>query len=90
VLADKFIGMSGQEIRLKDLIKAAGLNYRELARRLGTTSAHVTYWNQGKTIPSFRTAYRMAKELGVTMDELASAFGYDRDSEELVRDEAIE
>jgi transcriptional regulator with XRE-family HTH domain len=68
--------MSDKEKNLKALIKAAGLNYRELARRLGTTSAHVTYWNQGKVEPGFKTACRIAEELGVTLDELAESLGY--------------
>jgi transcriptional regulator with XRE-family HTH domain len=68
---------------LKSLIRKAGTSYREVAGKLGTTSAHVTRWNKGKTEMGFRTAVRLSKILGTTLEELADSLSYLDDREPL-------
>jgi transcriptional regulator with XRE-family HTH domain len=77
------MAQSGKEIPpLKILVRKTGMNYRELAKRLGTTSSRIASWNQGQSSPSFRTAHRLAKELGVTLDELAESLGYGKEDDD--------
>jgi ribosome-binding protein aMBF1 (putative translation factor) len=61
---------------LKILIRKAGLSNTELAERLGTYSSHISDWNAGRKHPTLRTSVRLARELGVTLEELADSLGY--------------
>lgn len=47
-----------------------GITQRELARRLGLTSAEVSNWETGYARCPVETRYRIAKELGVTVEIL--------------------
>lgn len=61
---------------LKTLIRKAGLNYETLAERIGTNTGHISQWNLGKMHMRFNTACKVARELGVTLEELADSLGY--------------
>jgi transcriptional regulator with XRE-family HTH domain len=79
--------MDGQDKdTLRILIRKAGLTYSQLAKRLGTSSTHISDWNHGKKHPSFRTACRIARELEVSLDKLAESLGYleEREDEESI------
>lgn len=53
---------------VKEKIKAA--NRSELARGLGVTRPHVSQILSGKSVPSLAVAAGMAKEIGVSLDQL--------------------
>lgn len=50
--------------------KAAGLTAIELANRLGVREATVYRWEQGKQAPTLHMSKALARELGVSLDEL--------------------
>jgi transcriptional regulator with XRE-family HTH domain len=62
---------------LKDLIKAANLTYRELAKNLGTSPDQIVAWNQFKVKPTLPYVVKLAKQLNVSFKTLAEALGED-------------
>ena len=55
-----------QELRLKK-----GLSQSQLARAAGVPVSTLKNWEQGRREPLLSAAYRLAKALGVSLDELA-------------------
>lgn len=42
----------------------------ELAEKIGVTHASISFWERGVNIPNVRDLWKMADELGMTIDEL--------------------
>lgn len=57
--------------RLKQLRTKAGLSRQELADKLGLTSVAVYSWERGGASPSFQSLQKLAKVLGVSLDEFS-------------------
>lgn len=55
---------------LKKAISGLGISQNELARRLGVSSATVSFWVRGYREPSLKVFKRMCKELGIEPREL--------------------
>ncbi len=51
--------------------KKRGMNQSDFARAIGTTQSHISEIETGRSGMSFDTAQRIAKALGVTLDDLA-------------------
>ncbi len=58
--------------RLKDFRSALGLTQEDLATRVGVRRETVVFLEKGKYTPSLRLAYRTAKVLGLTIEQLFS------------------
>lgn len=58
--------------KLKDFRSALGLTQEGLATRVGVRRETVIFLEKGKYIPSLRLAYRAAKILGTTIEQLFS------------------
>jgi transcriptional regulator with XRE-family HTH domain len=56
---------------LKPVLVRLGVSQNELARRLRVEAKHVSMLCRGPSLPSWRTARRVAEVLGVSLDELA-------------------
>lgn len=52
----------------------AGLSQRELATACGVQQPHVSRWESGRVEPGLIQSRRMARALGVSLDEFAEAF----------------
>jgi transcriptional regulator with XRE-family HTH domain len=59
---------SGENIRIAR--EAAGISVRELARRIEVSASHVSQVERGLASFSVPTLYRVAQELGISMDSL--------------------
>jgi transcriptional regulator with XRE-family HTH domain len=57
-------------VRLATLRKDAGLSQAELARRIGTSASNVAFWELSGTPPRGEILPALARELGVSVDEL--------------------
>ena len=57
--------------RLQQLRHDAGLSQSELANAAGVPVASLKNWEQGRRLPQFDAAWRLAKALRITLDELA-------------------
>jgi transcriptional regulator with XRE-family HTH domain len=57
--------------RLQRLRLARQLSQSQLARAAQVPVRSLQSWEQGKRIPAFDTAARLARALGVSLDELA-------------------
>jgi transcriptional regulator with XRE-family HTH domain len=57
--------------RLQRLRQAAGLSQSQLARAAGVPAGSLKNWEQGRRLPQLDAAYRLAKAIGVSLDELA-------------------
>jgi transcriptional regulator with XRE-family HTH domain len=55
---------------IRERRKAAGLNQRELARRTGLTPEYLNSIERGPRRPGVLTLVRIARALGVTIDDL--------------------
>ena len=55
---------------LRKLREAAGLSVREVARQIGESHTNVSYWERSGQIPRSDVLARLAKALGVTVEEL--------------------
>lgn len=64
---------------LKALRKKAGLTQIELALQVQVREQAVRAWENGGAVPSFDTAFLIAKALGVSLDQLAKEFGIDKE-----------
>lgn len=59
--------------RIRDAREARGLTQADLAERAGVAQAYLSYLEQDQREPSLSIAARLARELGIALDELASA-----------------
>ena len=57
-------------VRLATLRKDAGLSQVDLAKRIATSSSNVAFWEQTGTPPRGEILPALARELGVSVDEL--------------------
>lgn len=55
---------------LRTLRVSRGLNQRQLAELSGVSIAMISKIEQGSRVPSLKLAYKLAKVLAVTMEEL--------------------
>jgi len=58
--------------RMKEFRSACGLTQEDLAGRVGVRRETVIFLEKGKYNPSLRLAFRVAKTLGTTVEELFS------------------
>lgn len=56
---------------IRELRERAGLTQLELANRLGVTPATVYTWERGKFDPRASQLRKLAREFGVSMDDIA-------------------
>lgn len=56
--------------KLRELRENKGLSTAALGEAVGCSGAMITYIEQGKKEPSAKLLYFIARELGVSMDEL--------------------
>lgn len=59
-------------VKIKEFRIAHGLSQEELAKRVGVRRETMLFLEKGKYNPSLRLAYRTAKALETTIDELFS------------------
>lgn len=68
------------EEKIKESIKSArknsGLSQEELAKKIDVTHASVSFWENGVNIPNVRDIWKMADELGMSIDELVGRDEY--------------
>lgn len=57
--------------RIRTARQAARLSQTALADAVGATQQQVSHWESGRKEPSLYYAARLARALGVTLDELA-------------------
>lgn len=57
--------------RLQELRDRAGLTQLALAERAGIPVSSLRNWEQGRVLPQLDAAWRLAKALCITLDELA-------------------
>ena len=57
--------------RLQRLRQAAGLSQSQLARAAGVPPGSLKNWEQGRRLPQLDAACRLARAVGVSLDELA-------------------
>ena len=58
------------ENRIRELRKAAGVSQEELAKRCGVTRQTINAIENNKYDPTLALAFRLARELGTTVDTL--------------------
>jgi transcriptional regulator with XRE-family HTH domain len=58
-------------MRLKRLRERAGLSQPQLAQRAGVPLSTLRGWEQGRREPSLGAAAKLARAMGITLDELA-------------------
>jgi transcriptional regulator with XRE-family HTH domain len=57
--------------RLQELRDRAGLTQQALAQCAGIPVSSLRNWEQGRVLPQLDAAYRLAKAMNITLDELA-------------------
>jgi transcriptional regulator with XRE-family HTH domain len=57
--------------RLQRIREETGMSQSQLARASGVPLSSLRNWEQGRRIPLFNTAAKVAKALGVSLDRLA-------------------
>lgn len=62
---------------LKTLREAAGLTQPELSQKMNCGIRIITDWENGRRIPRFDNAIALARELNVSLKELAKAMKLD-------------
>jgi transcriptional regulator with XRE-family HTH domain len=60
---------------MKRLREAAGMSQPQAAAAAGVPVATLRNWEQGRRVPSLDAALRLARALGVSLDELAGGDG---------------
>jgi len=58
-------------LRLQEFRQRAGLSQEQLAKAARLPAGSLRNWEQGRRLPRLDAAYRLAKALGITIDELA-------------------
>ncbi len=61
---------------IKSARKNSGLSQEELAKKIDVTHASVSFWENGVNIPNVRDVWKMADELGMSIDELVGRDEY--------------
>ena len=56
--------------RIKELRAKAGLTQEELARQVGVRRETIVFLEKGKYNPSLKLAYKVARTLGSTIEEV--------------------
>lgn len=56
--------------RVKEWIVRSGMKNDQVAEILGVSRESVSKWCNNKTVPTLRTAFRLAKLLNCTVDDL--------------------
>ena len=64
---------------------AKKLSQSELAAKLGVTNKAVSKWENGAAYPSAKLIYPLAKELGITVEQIYSAMCSDKKPKNMVR-----
>lgn len=67
-MSDEAIAMG---LRLQELRHEKGLSQAQLAKVAGVPAASLRNWEQGRRLPMLDAAFKIAKALGITLDELA-------------------
>jgi transcriptional regulator with XRE-family HTH domain len=62
-------------VRLRELREKNGLSQSELAERVGIPIDSIQNWEQGRTRPRIEALGKLARALGVTLDELLQESG---------------
>jgi putative transcriptional regulator len=57
-------------MRLRELRHIKGLTLKQVAQKAKVSESAMSLYERGKRNPNLVTAYRIAKALGVTVDEL--------------------
>ena len=70
-----------QEIRR--IRTAKGMNRRELARRSGISYYTLVFWDDGNGNPSLNDCIRIARALGITLEELTAGVTRPEDEERI-------
>ena len=68
---------STEQSELKTLREAAGLTQPELSRRMNCGIRIITDWENRRRVPKFDNAIALARELNVSLKELAKAMDLD-------------
>ena len=68
-----------EENTLKELIQQTDLTYRELAQRMGIKHPQLVALCRPGANPTLKTLIKLARELKVSLNQLALAFGEDID-----------
>jgi transcriptional regulator with XRE-family HTH domain len=55
-------------LQIKALRAADGLSQRELAEKLGVSSAHLSFWETGRTMPDSRYLEKICKAFEVKLE----------------------
>ena len=55
---------------IKTARKLAKLSQQELAKKIGTSHAAISFWENGVNIPNVLDCWKMADVLSMTIDEL--------------------
>ena len=58
-------------VRIRELRQERGIKLDELATRVGISASHLSRLERGQTSPSFAVGAAIARELGVTANDLA-------------------
>ncbi|RXE56678.1 XRE family transcriptional regulator [Methanoculleus taiwanensis] len=58
------------QTRIKEFRAKLGLTQEDLAKRAGVRRETIVFLEKGKYNPSLKLAYRVAHELGTTIDDL--------------------
>lgn len=77
----RFFGMDQQNINevktLKQLLKDRAVNRSKLADRMGVSRQILRDWENGRYVPTFENAVKLAAELQISLRTLAASLGYD-------------
>lgn len=69
--------------RIKNVCEEKGISQQKLAENMGVTYAAVNQWINGKRIPKGKTAFKIAKAIGVNVTSLTDPFPYGRELENI-------
>lgn len=69
--------------RIKNVCEEKGISQQKLAENMGVTYAAVNQWINGKRIPKGKTAFKIAKAMGVNVTSLTDPFPYGRELENI-------
>ena len=59
-----------ERLGIKELRLAAGLTQEQLAKKMGLDQGAISHWERGKNNPLRKYHKKLAKVLGVTVDDL--------------------
>jgi transcriptional regulator with XRE-family HTH domain len=67
---DEMSSRGGEKMNLRDIRKSKGLTMKQVADAAQISEAAVSLYENGKRFPNLSTAYKIAKALDVSIDEL--------------------